>query len=437
VAAGTLGRPTNPASEIALSLAPDPIAEPTGASSGPVPTSPPQTVPRVSLARPSIAYALFFGAIGAYFPYISLFYSGLGQGLEFVGILSALSAAVGLVAAPAWGAVADRIRDVRVPVLAGGLFAAASGAWLASAREPSSVALAVAAFAASFAGIGPLLDSRTVEILGVDRDRFGRARAWGSAGFIVVSIATGWIVGWYGATSIFAIYAPGLAIAGIASYVLLRGGTRRARIATGAGWGVALLDVFRSRSLSLFFVADVLMWTAISAVLTFVSIHMLDLGGDGSMVGLVWAIGAIVEVPLMLVFARFVRRIPAGRLVVIGAVAYAIRAFGWAVVSDPLLLLAFAPFGGVGYAFAYVGTVMYVSRAVPASVQATAQGLFSGTTFMLGSIAGAILGGQLSTALSIRGMFAVGGVLALVAAAGIWWAIGRSPATRRSSRTAS
>jgi PPP family 3-phenylpropionic acid transporter len=391
----------------------------------------------VSLVPPSLAYALFFGAVGAYFPYITVFYGGLGQGLEFVGILSALSATVGMVAAPVWGGIADRLRDVRLPLLAGGLLAAASAAWLATAREPISAALAVAAFAAAFAGIGPMLDSRTVELLGADRDRFGRARAWGSAGFIVVAIGTGWVVGGYGPSSIFAIYAPGLAAAGIAAYVLLRGGTRRARIATGAAWGTALVDVFRSRTLSLFFAADVLMWTAVSAVLTFVSIHMLDLGGDGSMVGLVWAIGAIVEVPLMLLFARFARRIPAGRLVVIGALAYAIRAFGWSIVSSPALLVLFGSFGGIGFAFAYVGTVMYVARVVPGSIQATAQGLFSGTTFMLGSIAGAIVGGQLSTMLGIQGMFAVGGVLALVAAFGIWWAIGRASVLPRPARSRS
>ena len=417
-----------------MSLAPDPIADPPSASVAVDRAAPSAPPPAVSLVPPSIAYALFFGAVGAYFPYITVFYGNLGQGLEFVGILSALSAAVGLIAAPAWGAIVDRLRDARTSILAGGVLSAAAAAWLATAREPLSVALAVAAFAASWAGIGPLLDSLTVERLGADRDRFGRARAWGSAGFIVVSIATGWIVGRFGIPSIFAIYAPGLAIAGLLSYLLLRGGTRRTRVATGAGWGGALLDVFRSRSLSVFFLADVLMWTAISAVLTFVSIHMLDLGGDGSLVGLVWAMGAIIEVPLMLLFQRFARRIPAGRLVVIGAIAYAIRAFGWSMVTDPWLLVAFAPFGGIGYAFAYVGTVMVIARAVPASVQATAQGLFSGTTFMLGSIAGAIVGGQLASALGIRAMFWVGGILALVAAAGIWWSIGRSSVLMRASR---
>jgi hypothetical protein len=65
---------------------------------------------------------------------------------------------------------------------------------------------------------------------------------------------------------------------------------------------------------------------------------------------------------------------------------------------------------------------------VPASIGATAQGLFTGTTFSLGSILGAIAGGQLATVLGIPGMFAVSSALAFAAATGIWWAVGRGRA---------
>ena len=65
-----------------------------------------------SLVRPSILYALLFGSVGAYVPYISIYLADIGLGLETIGLLSAIAAAVGLVAAPAWGAVADRSRRI-------------------------------------------------------------------------------------------------------------------------------------------------------------------------------------------------------------------------------------------------------------------------------------------------------------------------------------
>ena len=127
----------------------------------------------------------------------------------------------------------------------------------------------------------------------------------------------------------------------------------------------------------------------------------------------------------MFTFPVLVRRTGPEPLVVIGAVAYALRALGWALAPSPIVLVALAPVGGVGFAFVYVGTVMVIARRVAASSQATAQGLFSGTTFSLGSIIGAVLGGQLAQATSIPALFVVSAAIALASALGIWLAIGR------------
>jgi PPP family 3-phenylpropionic acid transporter len=118
----------------------------------------------------------------------------------------------------------------------------------------------------------------------------------------------------------------------------------------------------------------------------------------------------------MLAFPVIARRTGAERLLILGAVAFAARAAGWAVASDPWLFVAIAPLGGVGYALFYVGTVTYVARAVPPSVQATAQGLFSGTAFAMGAILGSVLGGQVAAVLTIPGMFGVSAVASVVGA---------------------
>ena len=72
-----------------------------------------------------------------------------------------------------------------------------------------------------------------------------------------------------------------------------------------------------------------------------------------------------------------------------------------------------------------------MSRAVPPSVQATAQGLFSGTAFSIGSILGSIVGGQLAAALTIPGMFMVSAVGTAAGAGIVLWATEARKATRR------
>jgi predicted MFS family arabinose efflux permease len=63
-----------------------------------------------------------------------------------------------------------------------------------------------------------------------------------------------------------------------------------------------------------------------------------------------------------------------------------------------------------------------VSRAVPSSVQATAQGLFSGTAFSVGQIIGGVVGGQLAAILTIPGLFGAAAATTAVGAGIVFWA---------------
>ena len=399
---------------------------------GPVADSPPVPVPAF-IVRPAVVYFLLFGAVAAYFPYIAVYFRSIGLDLPAIGLLAALNAGVAVVAAPAWGALVDRTRDVRGPLLVAGLWSAAAGIWLAVTREPLLVGIAVVTLAAGSAGLGPMLDSRTIQIVGKNRDRYGRARAFGSLAFTIGALGVGILIGQTGPQGMFLVYVPGLFLTGVVAYVLL-GSPDRGTGPTGrftASFASGLSDLVRDPTLLLFFIGSVLLWIAVSAVHTFLSVHLVQLGASSALVGLVWTPGALVEVPLMLAFPLLVRRIGSERLLVLGGLAFAVRAGLWALTSDPLLFVAIAPLGGIGFALFYVGTVTYVSRAVPPSVQATAQGLFSGTAFSIGSILGAILGGQVAAAITIPGLFAVSAAVTAAGAGIVLWATEARKTARR------
>jgi MFS transporter, PPP family, 3-phenylpropionic acid transporter len=375
-----------------------------------------------SVVRPAIVMAAFFAAIGAWFPYVAIYYRSIGLSLESVGLLFALFAAISLGAAPLWGTLVDNLGHVRGPLAAATGGAALSATLLALAPDAALIVVAVVCLAAAVSGIVPMLDSRTVDLLGADRDRYGRARAWGSASFIVSALAVGALVDRVGPRGLFLAYVAGMVATGLAGWALLGGessaGRRLLRVTRAE-----VLGLIRRPRLALFLAGSILMWTSTTAVSTFFSIHLVALGAPAEIVGFAWALGALVEVPLMFSFHRIVRRVGPERLIVIGVIATAVRAAGFAIAPTVPLTLAVAPLGGVGYAFFYVGTVTYVSRHAPARLQATAQGLFSGTAFSVGTILGSTLGGQLGSLLGLRGLFgvcAVGTALAaVVIAAGV------------------
>ena len=177
--------------------------------------------PRPSVLRPAIIYAILFGAQGAYLPYVSVFLASTGLELGTVGALIALYAGVSLVAAPAWGSVADGLGDVRGPVLVASVLSTLAVGLLSIATSPLSLAVAIVCLAATFGGIVPMVDSQTVRLVG-QRDRFGIARAPGSATFVVVAFATGAILAVTGPRGMFLLYAPLVAAVGVSAWFLMR-----------------------------------------------------------------------------------------------------------------------------------------------------------------------------------------------------------------------
>src|SRR5688572_17339029 len=150
------------------------------------------------LIRPSLAarlsYAALFGAVGASFPYLPVFYQTRGLDLATVGLLTAFGAAVGLLAAPIWGAIADRYAGSRLIIPVAALTAGVGAIGLAVVDGVGAMAVALAVMSGAFAGIAPTLDARALETVGSDRNRYGRLRAWGSASFIVVVVITGALI---------------------------------------------------------------------------------------------------------------------------------------------------------------------------------------------------------------------------------------------------
>ncbi|HEU4571466.1 MAG TPA: MFS transporter [Candidatus Limnocylindrales bacterium] len=403
------------------------------------PSAEPRTTTPASVLRPAIVYSILFGAQGAYLPYVSIFLASTGLDLGTVGAFIALYACVSLVAAPSWGAVADALGDVRVPVLAAAIASAAATGLLAVAETPLTIGIATAVLAAAFAGIIPMVDSQAVRLVG-QRDRFGLARAPGSGAFVVIAFATGAILGATGPRGMFLVYAPLTLLIGVAAWWLLRlppasgsvaaprRGTRVAGLAGRALGGLspaAIVGVLRAPSYGPFFVACVLIWTSHAMLQSFVSLRIVALGGDAPVVAATWSLGALLEVVLMSSFPWLARRVGTERLIVIGALGFAARAGITAVATDPLVIVLASLFGGVGFSFVYVGAVTWVAATVDRRTQATAQGIFTGTANGMGAIGGSILGGAIGGAFSLPVLFGVAAVGYALGGLGTWRAIGR------------
>ena len=147
--------------------------------------------------------------------------------------------------------------------------------------------------AAAWAGVIPMIDSRAVRMVG-HRDRFGQARAPGSGAFVVVAFATGAVLAVAGPGGMFLCYGPLVVLTGLSAWLLLRlpgspaGRDRSDRSGSGRrGSAISpatILGVLRTPRLGIFFVASVAVWMSHSALLGFISLRVVELGGSSTLV---------------------------------------------------------------------------------------------------------------------------------------------------------
>lgn len=376
------------------------------------------------IRRAAIAYIVYFFATGASFPYLPVHYRALGLGLGTIGLLAAVSASTQLVAAPAWGALADRFGRSRLTLPAAALVAASGAFALSRASQPLTVIAAVVVLSIGLAGISPILDARTIELLGSDRARYGRVRAWGSVSFVVSAALCGVLLDARGTGALFLVYVPCLVLTALITLsVPRRATTRHASLRRGA-W-----ELIRAPFMGRFLIGALLVWACLSALNAFYSIQIVALGGAASFVGVAWVIGALVEIPIMWTFPRLALRFGNERLLVTGSAIFAVRSVLAALAPNANLLVAISPLEGAGFALFFVGGVGFVAARAPAGMAGTAQGVFSATTG-LAAITGTAVAGLIASALSIPGLFAAAGVMGVVAALVVAGAVrGSRPAT--------
>ena len=367
-------------------------------------------------------YIAAFAAVGAVLPYIPVYFESLGLPLGAIGLVTALAALCGLIAAPTWGVIADQGVGARGALVSAALLASAAAFVVAAAPVAIIAVLAWIVYQASFAGVSPVLDAFALDQVGANQHRYARFRVWGSASFVVSVIAVGYLIQQTQLHQMFVVLLACLAACVLLALLVPAKTAGPARRSLSG-----LRTVLRTKPLMAFIGAVLVVWSASSMINGFYSIYLTALGTPAGLIGSAWALGAVVEVPVMLAFPAMAGRFGVNRLLVFGAACLLLRAVIVVVATDPLLVVGTMALHGLGYALVLVGGVTYVASKAPLGSAATAQGVLAGVVFGLSSAIGPGIAGVIAGATSVHSMFTVAaaasalGVVAVALAVG-WYA---------------
>ncbi len=382
----------------------------------------------------SVFWFTFFGALGIFFPYYSLYLKeNAGLSGTQLGLVLSVMPLVGIVAQPFWGQVADRT-GARGPLVAFLSMVAAAGFVLLGLAPGFVLILLAAVFLAFFST--PVIPLSVSVALAAFRfsgpHAYGFARSWGTVGFLVsvlvFPLALDRVQQWRGLSPVAGGPSePGLGVMflGTAAVVLLasalaltlpREGLVSQRADRGE-WRVLLRRGPMRRMLFFAFSA----YLFVTGPMGLLPVYVRAQGGTLETVQNMWILMLIVEIPLILCTGMGLKRIGARGLLAAGVLAGGVRWTVCGLTANPYWIYPVQMLHGVMVTGLMMGGPLYVDRVAPSRLRSTAQGLVAMVGLGLGGIASNTAAGWILDHFDANAPYLIGGAGALVVGLAIGW----------------
>jgi MFS family permease len=363
----------------------------------------------------ALYFLAFFGANGAVFPYYALYYQQAGVDSRGIGVLVAVPTLMTLVAAPAWGGVADALRLHHRLLPVSLLATTVMTALLLNAHEFSMLLVFVVLQAFCGSPIVSLADNAVMSLLGRERHRYGRLRLWGAIGFSASAMVSGEFITRAGFAPSLAIY---VSLMGLAALVAIR--LPAPDLITPPALS-ELRGLNRDARWVAFLAALVLVGTCSAILNTFFVLYMTDLGASAAVLGLAVAVAGVSELPVFLLAPRIMLRGQARGLLTLSFVAYAVRALVVSALRSPAMGVAAQLLHGLSFSALWTASVTYAREIAPVGWGATAQAAIGSVFFGMAAGVGALVGGALYDRIGPVALFQIAAAFALTGLAIFTW----------------
>lgn len=363
----------------------------------------------MSTARPKAVYFFYYAGLASLAPFMSLYYLERGMTGAQIGVLSGMIPLVTWLSAPFWGGIADarsRHRAVLLLTIAG-LWAAVMALFFAE-TFPTLLATVIA-YAFFIGPIVPLVDNAVMALLGKDKSDYGRVRLWGSVGWGLAATALGPVLERGGLQWAFYGFLFFMAI----NFVVSAGLPMKIVAGTRQAYASGLNILARNGRFLLVLLVSLVFGVTLGVQLSYQFLFLEELGASRTLMALSLTMTTISEVPFWFISSGMLRRFGTSRMIAFALAATVVRLLGLGAMTNPWLVLPISLLHGPSFAVLWAAGVADADAAAPPGLGASAQGMFSGMMFGLGSALGGFLGGPAYEAIGFARLFTILGWLAL------------------------
>jgi len=371
--------------------------------------TPPRT--RSALYRIAAIHFTTFAARGFAAPFISLYLISVGFSGTQIGLLSSVSALLQLTLAPLLHRLADRTgrhRQLYYALLTGNITASLGIVAFAANTLPLSGMILMRD--SSDAPSTALLSQLTITWLDKKQNTYGRLRAWGSFGYAMTTMISGYIfaAGGYGLLFVAAT------LLNLTLYPMIQVLPAR----TAESYHRAAPHKSVSRGLVILLASLFLYFVGSAAFNSFMYVYFKQsLGASNALIGVIACVSALSEIPAMMLIDRILRRADLRIMLPIGVLGLGALWFILTQVTGTGLLIPLIMLRGTFYTLQLVCTTLLVSEiSLPANV-ATNQALAQVTVPGLAILLTGSLNGWLFDHAGARVLFQIMALLSLLSVA--------------------
>lgn len=339
--------------------------------------------------RLSAYYFFYFGFIGAFSPYFTLYLQSLSFSATDIAVLMSLMQVMRVLAPNLWGWLAERwgmrMRIVRLSAVA----SLAGFAIFFTTTRFEGLFLGMALMAFFWSAVLPLIESATFDHLGAQGHRYSSIRVWGSVGFIVAVLGLGYMLDHLPVVAVLWVTAAILAGIVLCGLFVPEAPARAVSAVTAS-----LRDTLRRTEVRALLLACFLMSAAHGALYVFYSIHLVEQGYEASLVGWMWTLGVVAEIAVFLIMPRLMRRFSLRAILLWAFAAAVVRfvAIGWGAEVLWVLLLAQLLHGATFGAY-HAAAISLVNQWFAGPLQSRGQALYGSLSFGAGGMLGGLLSG--------------------------------------------
>lgn len=374
----------------------------------------------VPSARLGGLYGLYFAIVALSIGWFGPFFDSLGFSAQQIGIAIGVLTGSKIIAPYLWGTLGDllpnRLRVVQIGIVGSTLAASL----LLIDFDFIGLCLVLLLFGLFWNAIIAQFDTLTLEYLTTEHHRYSSIRVWGSIGFILMMLGSGWLF-----SNVDYAVLPWLIIIGLVLSAMISFGLParpKTHLASEDRTGIG--ERLKHLPVLLFFAVAGVNQLTHGPLNVFFTLYLQGHDYTAFEAGQLWALGVFAEVILFFVLPQFIRSVD---LRVLLTVSLALGSLRWILIGAyphvPWLVIGLQLLHAFTFGAIHSVSIEFIRRWFPGKLSGRGMALYSGFVFGLGGSFGAMLSGLIWESFGGSLTFILSGLVTGMAAMIAWFGL--------------